>query len=144
MMKRVGHIACLLLLLTVPSGLISQELAQEGDRIAFFKNRAWQDAKNEQNLQYTHLEDERDYWNDQRNFEKALKKLSYLTYQTYLAAKKDAYDEHATVCNDSCNHGVYYYNMSAFYKQHGVVNAMYLDPKETQSESISSVSKKKH
>ncbi len=135
------HIALLLLLLFAPAGLIAQEGTEKGDLLRFFEERAWKDAKNEHMLKHTHPEDERDYWADQLNFEKDLKKLSYKTYQVYLKEKRSAYAEISAQCDSSCNHSDYYYKMASFYDHYG--SKPYLDPKKADSESISAIQKKK-
>ncbi|NAS10692.1 hypothetical protein [Poritiphilus flavus] len=135
------HTALLLLLLFAPAGLVAQEGTKKADLLRFFEERAREDARNEHLLKHTHPEDERDYWADQRNFEKDLKKLSYKTYQAYLKEKRNAYADQSMQCDSSCSHSDYYYRMAAFYEHYG--SRPYLDPKNAESESISAVQKKK-
>lgn len=83
----------------------------------FFVDRAQADAAYEQQLQYENPEDEKDYWTDQRNFEKRLQNEDLPAYLTYLHEKKIAYLEHETQCGPRCGHGDYYQVQAAYYTQ---------------------------
>ncbi len=121
MVKSIAHIKQLLFTaaLCLPIVMSSQDTAELPDNFSFFKEQARKDAKHEQLLSLSHIEDEMDYWKDQRNFEKSLKKISYNGYQAYVNAKWAAYSEHEEHCTDECSHGAYYLAQASFYSRYG-------------------------
>lgn len=120
-MKRIRHIGVLmfLALLCCPLSSFAQSIPGQNNNMIFFVERGKKDALIEQTLQLPQLEDEVDYWKDQRIFEKALKKMSYQGYQAYLNAKLVVYNDHAQRCDAQCVHGQYYYLQASFYTEVG-------------------------
>jgi hypothetical protein len=121
MVKPITHIILLLFtaVLCFPAAIFSQDASGNNDELGFFEERARKDAKIEQSLQLSLTEDEIDYWKDQRNFEKGLKKLSYKGYQAYIKVKWIAYSEHEVLCNTECGHGEFYQAQASFYSKYG-------------------------
>jgi len=121
MMKRIRHIGVLmfLALLCCPLSTFAQGFPSQDNNQIYFVERGRKDAIIEQTLQLPQLEDEVDYWKDQRIFEKALKKKSYQGYQAYVNAKLAVYNDHAQRCDALCTHGQYYYHQATFYAEVG-------------------------
>ncbi len=146
-MKRKAHIGLLALLLLLHAGIFSQELQRKVMDMAAFEQLAKTDAQYEQSLQSLNGTDEADFWTDQKNFEKALKKRNYTAYQGYLKGKRDAYLEHELHCSTHCKHDAQYYLQAAFYYQYGKSKTSYssafLGDKAGKPAEISAVSKKK-
>ena len=113
-MKRTTYL-WLLLLACLPIELFSQQVEVGAIDVSVFEQRAQEDAKMEQILQFSSVDDELDYWTDQLDFEKTLKKTSYKGYLTYIRSKKAAYVLHEITCNELCRHGELYYRQALFY-----------------------------
>ncbi|MCW5517787.1 hypothetical protein [Muriicola sp. Z0-33] len=99
--------------------LYAQEKDEKQRALTFFMEKALEDAIYEQNIQMQFAEDEVDFWKDQRNFERALKKKSYTAYQVYVNTKLEAYDSHRLECKTPQNHSLHYLKQGAFYSKHG-------------------------
>ncbi len=102
---------------------------QEGyntpEDVSFFILQAWEDAVLEQQLKISEEEDQHDFWEDQKNFEMALKKNNYKDYKLYLYAKCEAYAAHEAQCSDRCKHGSHFVRQAAFYARYrGKVQAL--------------------
>ena len=94
-----------------------RDTASDLERARFYARQAKLDASYEHQLQFTHPQDEIDFWNDQRRFEQELSKSNLIQYHVYRAAKKQAYLEHTQVCRVSCGHGDYYVRQASLYLQ---------------------------
>nr|WP_299343192.1 hypothetical protein [Allomuricauda sp.] len=80
-------------------------------RLNFYEKLAQRDAEYEQNLGTSYAEqDELDYWNDQRDFERQLGKSNFTYYLVYMKSKKQAHREHLEMCGNSCSHSQVYWN----------------------------------
>ena len=88
--------------------------AQDGE-LSFYEKQAQKDAQNEQLSVFFSLEDEKDFWKDQKGYEKDLKTKSPLAYGAYMKAKKAAYSSHAESCKNDCTHSDFYYQQASFY-----------------------------
>lgn len=86
----------------------------------FYESIALRDAQLEATLVFTSEEDESDYWKDQLNFEKRLKKELYRAYKTYIFFKRKAYQEHQKECDIVAYHGNGYNTKALFYEVHGI------------------------
>ena len=99
--------------------LYAQAKVEKQRALTFFMEKALEDAVYEHNIQLTNTEDEIDFWNDQRNYERALKKLSYTAYQVYVNTKLEAYDNHRLICDAPQNHSKHYLQQANFYAEQG-------------------------
>jgi hypothetical protein len=97
----------------------AQESINPETTLGIFEQRAYSDAAYEQKIQWKSVEDEVDYWTDQRNFEEALQKSHHQAYQVYLHSKRAAYIEHRDECTSVSRHGDYYQLQAAFYLEYG-------------------------
>lgn len=83
-------------------------LAQQGSvalqNFRFYENLALRDAQYEQTLHTTDLQDEQDYWTDQRNYERQLGTENFAAYLVYMKGKKEAYQLHLQHCSEACAH----------------------------------------
>ena len=114
-MKRLALLIMVMLL-----GLSNMTMAQENeenanDKKSYYEKRGEEDAKYEQSLEMTNEEDEEDFWQDQKQYEKDLKKRDKKAYEAYMQGKKDAYAEHAQHCANHCQHSEHYYTHTHFY-----------------------------
>lgn len=107
----------LLLVFILCSGPVS--LAQEGESTApnlqFYERLAQRDAAYEQTVQFSNEHDERDYWKDQKNFEKLLLQENPEAYQVYISNKGPSYIDHIQQCQKECTHGDFYRREVAFF-----------------------------
>ncbi len=101
-------------------GIYSQEKELMGKDMSSYVHMARYDAKIEQDLQFVSEDDEADFWQDQKNFEIALKQRDYSAYKVYLMTKQEAYAEHASLCKANCKHGIYFHAQASSYKRNAV------------------------
>ena len=116
-MKWIELTGCLLFagLLWQPTYAQDNDPDPEGPSIEYFRKLALEDAIKEQKLKLVSEEDQTDYWADQRNFEKELKKINYTAYTVYLHTKAGVYEAHGTVCDSQCGHGRHYWLQAGYY-----------------------------
>ena len=120
-MKRIYKIAFLIssVAFCYQGVLYSQGQIEKQKALTFFMEKALEDANYEQSIQLKNAEDEVDFWNDQRNYERALKKLSYTAYQVYVNTKLEAYDNHSLTCETPHKHSDHYFLQANFYENQG-------------------------
>ena len=114
--KRAKKIILFITILT--SGfLYSQEdtAIKEESKSSYYKKRAIEDAKFEQDFKAKTKKEEKQFWKDQKAYEKDLKKRDKEAYNAYMQGKRDAYKEHQNHCTHHCNHGFYYHNHATYY-----------------------------
>lgn len=92
---------------------IAQETNDE-KKLSYYEQRAREDAKFEQTLEMAEDEEE-DFWQEQKVYEKDLKKRDKQAYKAYMKGKRDAYAEHAKICNEHCHHSHDYHSHVTFY-----------------------------
>ena len=119
------HIAlcCWLAALMVCQG---QDAVAEVESQQFFAAQARADGLFEQQLIFNTVQDEEDYWADQRAYERELYKRDAKSYASYILSKRKVYAAHEPLCGDRCLHGDYYYMQLAFYLQFGEEDATVL------------------
>ncbi len=125
-------------LLVLPLVLIGQQ-AENQLPLDFYHNRAQEDASYEHNLEWTYEEDEKDFWFDQRLFERDLRKKDHEGYLAYMEGKKVAYTEHEQVCDEQCHHGKYYRIQSKFYTRFNSAGKVLTKATEARSGKPSAV-----
>lgn len=87
------------------------------DKTSYYKNRAIEDAKFEQEFKAQTADEEKAFWKEKKAYEKELKKKDREAYEAYVQGKRDAYKEHYSHCNDHCHHGEHYYTYATVYYQ---------------------------
>lgn len=110
-MKRV---TCISFLLLISGFMFAQEPVSEADRLSYYEQRAREDAAYEQSLVLKE-EEASDFWYDQEQYERELKKRDKKAYKAYMKGKRDAYAEHYENCGHHCHHGSHYYAHANFY-----------------------------
>jgi hypothetical protein len=85
------------------------------DRISYYQKRGAEDAKYELSFEATTKAEEQAFWDDQKAYEKELKKKNSKAYRAYIASKKEAYTEHYYHCDAHCHHDDYFYSHARFY-----------------------------
>ena len=126
--------------------LRAQESMGADKTLRFFIEKALEDAAHEQHLKLPFAEDELDFWKDQRNFERALKKQSYTAYHVYVNSKWEAYSKHSVSHNLDCKHSEHYYKQAAFYARNSnkslVAQAIEQENTTAQSSAAAPIEKK--
>ncbi|AIY12917.1 hypothetical protein [Cellulophaga baltica] len=92
--------------------------AQTEEKIAaktYYKQRALEDAKYEQEFTADDKITEEEFWDEQQAYEKDLKKRDRKAYRAYMKGKRDAYAEHYNHCDDHCHHSTHYYSHATYY-----------------------------
>ncbi|TAI47260.1 hypothetical protein [Flagellimonas allohymeniacidonis] len=113
-MKYGGFFLVLALLaFNVPT--LAQETTSSTLRLKFYEKLAARDAQYEQVLGSSNAQDEMDYWNDQRDYERQLGKSNFTFYLVYMKGKKEAYKHHLQNCDNSCSHSIHYWSRAREY-----------------------------
>lgn len=95
-------------------------ISQVGDTApGFYLELGRKDATHELSFINGNLEDEKDFWVDQKRFEALLKKENPALYQTYINGKYEVYREHQILCGEPCYHSDEFARQSAFYLING-------------------------
>jgi hypothetical protein len=85
------------------------------DKKSYYEKRALEDAKYEQEFNAVNENEEEAFWEEQKDYEKDLKKRDRKAYRAYIKGKRDAYAEHYDHCDSHCHHGHHYYHHASFY-----------------------------
>jgi hypothetical protein len=94
------------------------ETNESQDKKSYYEQRAKEDATFEQKFKAKSETEESEFWQNQKEYEKELKKRDRKAYRAYMQGKKDAYAEHYNHCDTHCHHSQsYYYHVS--YYHHG-------------------------
>ncbi|GAA4290346.1 hypothetical protein [Aestuariibaculum suncheonense] len=108
--------SAILLALSFSFNLQAQEQNENPqDKTSYYQKRAAEDAKFEQQFSAKTKADETTFWEEQKDYEKALKRRDKKAYKAYMKGKQDAYAEHYTHCNNHCHHSDHYYQHASFY-----------------------------
>ncbi|SFW15441.1 hypothetical protein [Cellulophaga fucicola] len=86
----------------------------EKEKLSYYEQRAKEDAAYEQSTEVV-TEGEEEFWEEQKAYEKDLKKRDRKAYRAYMKGKRDAYAEHAEHCDSHCHHSNYYHSHATFY-----------------------------
>lgn len=85
------------------------------DKKSYYQKRAIEDAKFEQQFSAETKAEEEAFWEEQKAYEKNLKREDRKAYRAYMKGKKDAYASHYGHCNHHCHHSDFYYHHASFY-----------------------------
>ena len=85
------------------------------DKESYYKTRALEDAKYEQQFKAETKAEEETFWDDQKAYEEDLKRKDKRAYKAYMRGKKDAYKSHYAHCDNHCHHSDHYYHHASFY-----------------------------
>lgn len=121
---KIGNVVNSLLIIVMTTGVYAQESTSEKadpqtetkvEGKTYYEQRALEDAKYEQEFAAETEADEKEFWDDQKQYEKDLKKRDRKAYRAYMKGKKDAYAEHYEHCDNHCHHSDHYYSHATFY-----------------------------
>ncbi len=87
----------------------------EAEKLSYYEQRAKEDATYEQSFTADDPEDEEDFWEDQKTYERNLKKRDKKAYKAYMKGKRAAYAEHEAHCDNHCHHSEHYHYHASFY-----------------------------
>lgn len=104
------------LVLCVPIVGISQG---QTPRTSFYLDMGMKDATHELSLVNANLEDEKDFWADQKSFEALLKEKNPKGYQAYINGKYKVYRDYQILCGGVCSHSDDFSRHMAFYLING-------------------------
>ncbi|MDO7172679.1 hypothetical protein [Mariniflexile sp. AS56] len=85
------------------------------DKQSYYQNRAYEDAKYEQQFVAETKAEEEAFWKEQQAYEKDLKRQDKKAHKAYVKGKKDAYKSHYSHCDSHCHHSASYYGHASFY-----------------------------
>ncbi|MFH4963948.1 hypothetical protein V8G69_03010 [Gaetbulibacter sp. M235] len=88
---------------------------KKASKESYYRKRALEDAKYEQQFSAETKAEEETFWKDQQNYENNLKKKDRKAYKAYMKGKEDAYASHYAHCDHHCHHSDYYYHQATFY-----------------------------
>ncbi len=116
-MKRINFLSLLSLLFITVGAFAQEKDTDEKDSPSYYEQRGMEDAEYEQSLQLAEAEEE-EFWEEQKAYERKLKKRNRKAYKAYLKGKRDAYAEHRQHCNAHCHHSSHYHSNASFYYYH--------------------------
>ncbi|MFV8368047.1 hypothetical protein [Flavobacterium sp. LB2R40] len=82
--------------------------------LSYYEQRAAEDAKYEQEFKAENSNEDKVFWEEQKQYEKKLKKNNRKAYRVYIQGKKESYSQHNNYC-DHDHHSDYYYRNARFY-----------------------------
>lgn len=85
------------------------------DYTTYYQQRGAEDARYELEFQAKSKNDERAFWQEQKQYEKELKKENKHAYSVYIQSKEEAYANHYHHCNNQCYHSDAFYQHAEFY-----------------------------
>jgi len=109
----------LIFLLCVSFVVTAQEQGMDA-KLDFYLQMAYRDAQYEQTLSALGVEDQADYWKDQRAFERELLHKTPDLHQAYINGKHIAYGQHQKRCGTQCGHSDMYLRQASYYAVMGV------------------------
>ncbi len=113
-MKRL-HFFSFAAMILMSAGSLAQEVApSEDEKLSYYEQRAKEDAQFEQSQELA-AEEEEEFWESQKEYERKLKKRDKKAYKAYMKGKRDAYAEHRNHCDDHCHHSSHYHAHASFY-----------------------------
>lgn len=114
-MKYLGLLTALVFTVTYVELHAQDAASSKEDKLSYYEQRAKEDAQYEQSLVMESDDDEADFWEDRKQYEKDLKKRDRKAYKAYMKGKRDAYAEHAKYCDSHCHHSDHYHHHAHFY-----------------------------
>ena len=84
-------------------------------KASYYEGRGKEDAAFEQSLKSESKQEEKEFWENQKEYEQDLKRNDRKAYRAYMRGKRDAYAEHHEYCGYSCHHSDHYYNHCRLY-----------------------------
>lgn len=127
-MKYLKSVSLIIVLISCHFGLAQENSIESEEsnmeKVSYYKQRAKEDAKYEQQFKPNSKKEEREFWKEKEAYEKDLKKKDDEAYEAYMQGKRDAYREHYNHCDHHCHHGTFYYRHASYY-YHGYYDHHY-------------------
>ena len=83
--------------------------------VSYYQQRGLEDAQYEQKFEAKSKTEERTFWEEQKQYEKELKKNDRRAHRAYLQGKKEGYAAHHDHCDSHCHHSEYWYQHAGYY-----------------------------
>jgi hypothetical protein len=83
--------------------------------MSYYQRRGLEDAQHEQELEVKSKAEEHTFWEEQKQYEKELKKNDRRAHRAYLQGKKRGYAAHQYHCDSHCHHSEYWYQHAGYY-----------------------------
>jgi hypothetical protein len=83
--------------------------------MSYYQRRGLEDTQHEQELEVKSKAEERTFWEEQKQYEKELKKNDRRAHRAYLQGKKEGYAAHYNYCDRDCHHSNYWYQHAGYY-----------------------------
>ncbi|MEZ7503623.1 hypothetical protein [Flavobacterium sp. Arc2] len=83
--------------------------------VSYYEQRGLEDALYEQQFEAKSKTEERAFWEEQKKYEKELKKNDRRAHRAYLQGKKEGYAAHHDHCDNHCHHSDYWYQYAGHY-----------------------------
>ncbi|SEA96962.1 hypothetical protein SAMN05443667_113133 [Flavobacterium gillisiae] len=83
--------------------------------VSYYQQRGLEDAQYEQKFEAKSKTEERTFWEEQKQYEKELKKNDRRGHRAYLQGKKEGYATHHDHCDSHCHHSEYWYQHAGYY-----------------------------
>jgi hypothetical protein len=85
------------------------------NNMSYYQRRGLEDAQHEQELEVKSKAEEHTFWEEQKKYEKELKKNDRRAHRAYLQGKKEGYAAHHNYCDSHCHHSEYWYQHAGYY-----------------------------
>ncbi len=85
------------------------------DKMSYYQKRGAEDAQYELVFTAKTKAEEKAFWKEQKEYEKALKQKDRKAYRAYMASKKESYAEHYDHCGGYCHHDPMFYTYAGYY-----------------------------
>jgi uncharacterized protein YwqG len=83
--------------------------------VSYYQQRGLEDAKYEQQFEAKSKTEERAFWEEQKQYEKELKKNDRRAHRAYVQGKQEGYAAHHDHCDSDCHHSTYWYQHAGHY-----------------------------
>jgi hypothetical protein len=83
--------------------------------VSYYQERGAEDAQYELKFEAKTKSEEQVFWNEQKEYEKELKRNNRRAYRAYLQGKRDGYAAHYDHCDSHCHHSTYWYQHADYY-----------------------------
>ena len=97
------------------SGRTEVKVSNNQDKMAYYKQRGSEDARFEMAFKAKTKAEDKAFWNEQKEYEKNLKRQNRKAYRVYIASKQEAYAEHHHRCDAHCYHSDSFYHHAGYY-----------------------------
>jgi hypothetical protein len=104
--------------------------------MSYYQRRGLEDAQHEQELEVKSKAEEHTFWEEQKQYEKELKKNDRRAHRAYLQGKKRGYAAHQYHCDSHCHHSEYWYQHADIITMNIENRVMKIEPRTTVNTQI--------